>query len=487
MQGYRLGMIALVGLLVLGWISIMWAQEPQLLVLSELEERIAGELAVTILERNLTRQDLRLVPDERVSGIGRKLAAYSDRPHLQYTFAVIEGEMPPRAFSLPGGHVLVSRALLERICDTDAELAFILGHEIAHSALRHYADYALLDGQQAAYVRNLLQGRSQPLSLFAGDVPMLPENGAALPDAVSSDSRNSNSETAAMIVERILLPYMVKIRQLKEFEADQFGALYAIRAGYDFSGSFWVLRRLRQLYGEDFELEGLDGLMNLDAPAEAPEYPDILERLEQLELFRIKAVEVAKLFPLGRDALDRGDYREAALVFESILSLFPQSRTARIGLGVAYHLQYWDSSPGDDFLLAYPGALELEYTYLLERGPRDVDALRRAIDQYQQVLDVEPGNSYACNNIGVAWAELQQSEEAERALREALRLSERDFTMFNLGLLLVRKSGMVQDSAQQLRVKTEALALMEQYLGQIPHDAVAAEYVKTLHREIAEK
>ena len=182
-----------------------------------------------------------------------------------------------------------------------------------------------------------------------------------------------------------------------------------------------------------------------------------------------------------------GDYREAALVFESILSLFPQSRTAHIGLGVAYHLQYWDSGPGDDFLLAYPGALEFEYMYLLERGPRDVDALRRAIDQYQQVLDVEPGNSYAKNNLGVALAELQQSEQAERALRESLRLSERDFTMFNLGLLLARKHALTYDEAQRATLKTEALALINAYLHQIPHDAVAVQYVEELTGAEAEK
>jgi len=463
MRGYRPGFVGLVMLLALGFTGSMPAQEPQLLVLSEIEERIAGELAFTILEQELAAGGFRLVADERVSAIGRNLTTYSDRPHLHYAFWVIEGDMPPRAFSLPGGHVCVSRTLLEQICQTDADVAFVLGHEIAHSALRHYADYALLDGQQVAYVQDLLQRRN-PLNLLTG-------NPAAALDDVA----------AAVAVEQILLPYMVKVRQLKEIESDQFGTLYALRAGYDFSGGFQVLRRLQERYGEDFELEGFDDILNLDASLEsAGEHPDLSLRLEQLEYFRIKALEVARLFPLGRDALDRGDYREAALVFESILSLFPQSRTAHIGLGVAYHLQYWDSSPGDDFLLAYPGALEVEYIYLLERGPHDLGALRRAIDQYQQVLNVEPGNSYARNNMGVALAELQQAEQAEHALRESLRLSERDFTMFNLGLLLARKQARIQDPTQRTRLKTEALALMNTYLQHIPHDPVAAQYVEEL-------
>jgi Flp pilus assembly protein TadD len=191
---------------------------------------------------------------------------------------------------------------------------------------------------------------------------------------------------------------------------------------------------------------------------------------------------------MGRDALDRGDYREASLVFESILSLFPQSRTAHIGLGVAYHLQYWDSSTGDDFLLAYPGALEIEYVYLLERGPRDLDALRQAIDQYKQVLAIEPGNSYAQNNLGVALAELHQPEQAEQTLREALRVSNRDFTMFNLGLLLTRRyvsaPDETQHAEQETAFRTEALSLMQAYLRQIPHDTVAVQYLKELQEAL---
>lgn len=472
MRGYWFGkgwgMALVVVVLVNGW---CWAQEPQLLVLSEVEERIAGELAAVMLERHLAQRGVSIAPDERVARIGRSLAAYSDRPHLHYNFVVLEGDIPPRAFSLPGGRVYVSRSLLTEICQTDADLAFVLGHEIAHSALRHYADYALLDGQQTAYVQDVLQ-RHHPLSLFAG---------SADDDGITDDT------LAAAAVEEILLPYMVKVRQLKEFEADQFGTLYAVRAGYDFSGAFWVLRRLQRKYGGDVDIEAFEGMLNLDHAADADDHPGMTERLEQLELFRMKAVEVAELFPLGRDALDRGDYREAALVFESILSLFPQSRTARVGLGVAYHLQYWDSAPGDDFLLAYPGSLELEYLYLLERGPRDVDALRQAIEQYRQVLDVAPGNSYAGNNLGVALAELRQAAEAERAFREALRVAGRDFTMFNLGVLLTRKAAITHDASEKIQVQTEALRLITRYLHQSPHDTVAAQYAGELQERIIEK
>ncbi|MCP4711066.1 MAG: tetratricopeptide repeat protein, partial [Planctomycetes bacterium] len=138
----------------------------------------------------------------------------------------------------------------------------------------------------------------------------------------------------------------------------------------------------------------------------------------------------------------------------SILSLFPQSRTAHIGLGVAYHLHFWDSSRGDDFLLAYPGALEIENIQLL-RGTPDLQMLEQAVEEYRRVLAIEPGNKYASNNLGVALAELHRSQEAEDVLREALRLDSQDFVLFNLGLVLYQK----YQNGQQSETKAEAITL----------------------------
>lgn len=444
----RLWGILLVWLLLVPYKS--FTQELQILVLSELEERIAGKMAFVSLEHKLSGQGYVVTTDPEISAIGHAIAQYSDRPHLHYSFHVIEGAIDPQALSLPGGHVLLSRSLLDNICRTDTDIAFILGHEIAHSALRHYADYKLQDDQQVAYVKQLLQQH----------------------DLFETDEDLTSSEE----LHQILLPYMVKIRQIKEIEADQFGALYALRAGYPFSGGLSVLRKLRQLYGENFQLERNLLAPHPEMPSESSLHPTFSERIEQLELFRIKAVEVAKLFPSGREALDQGNYREAALIFETLLSLFPQSRTAHIGMGVAYHLQYWDSTPGDDFLLAYPGALELEYMYLIERRPRDLNALNRAIHEYQTVLDIEPGNVYATNNLGVALAEFSRQEEAEKVLRESQRLSNRDFTFFNLALLLRQK----YLETQQADIKHEAIRLMKSYLQLTPHDHVAMQYLEEL-------
>lgn len=422
-------------------------KELQLLVLSELEERIAGKMAFYIIKQTLNEQGYKIIRDPKISAIGRAVAKYSDRTHLRYSFYVIEGEVEPQALSLPGGYVFVSRSLIRKVCRTEDDIAFILGHEIAHSALRHYADYKLQGDQQVAYVKHLIQQH----------------------DLLQEEEKPKYAEE----LHEILFPYIVKIRRIKEMESDQFGALYALRAGYKFSAGILVLMRLRKAYGESFQLEKEEFSLDKGPFSEISTHPTLSERIQQLRLFRIKAIEVAKLFPQGRNALDWGNYEEASLIFETILSLFPQSRTARIGLGVAYHLRYWDSSERDDFLLAYPGSLEIENLQLL-RGSPDWQTLHQASEEYRKVLSMEPGNKYAANNLGVALAELDQLEEAEEVLRESLRLDTQDFILFNLALVLYQK----HLKTQQPELKHEAVTLIKQYLQLTPHDQVAVEYLE---------
>lgn len=431
-------------------------QEFQLLVLSELEERIAGQMAFNALEKTFSERGYQLTEDAKITEIGRAVAKYSDRPQLSYVFYVIDGNIAPQALSLPGGYVFVSRSLLEGFCQNDAEIAFVLGHEIAHSALRHYADYKLRGDQKVAYIKNLIQQH----------------------ELVSEIEGQKYAEE----LQEILAPYIMNIRRVKEMEADQFGSLYALRSGYEFAGGIHMLQRLLNAYGEQFQLESSADSKTEESPSDAATHPKISQRIEQLELFRLKAIEVSKLFPLGREALDDNKYQKASFIFETILSLFPQSRSARIGLGVAYHLRYWNSSPEDGFLLAYPGAMELEQLQLLRPGKPDMHMLQRAIEQYRLVLAEEPGNLYAINNIGVALAELNQQDDAEKSLRESLRVGQKDFILFNLALVLRQK----YSEKKQPEIKEEAVVLLRQYLQFAPHDQLAKQYLEELEHVAGE-
>jgi predicted Zn-dependent protease len=72
-----------------------------------------------------------------VSDIGLRLAKLSHRPHLPWTFTVVD-HPAINAFALPGGYIYITRGILPYL-DDEAELAGVLGHEIAHVTARHAA------------------------------------------------------------------------------------------------------------------------------------------------------------------------------------------------------------------------------------------------------------------------------------------------------------------------------------------------------------
>ncbi|HEX3235410.1 MAG TPA: M48 family metalloprotease [Gemmatimonadales bacterium] len=70
-----------------------------------------------------------------VSGIGKRIAAASERPNLPWEFHVVN-DASVNAFALPGGFIYVTRGLLGYVTN-EAELATVVGHEIGHVTNRH--------------------------------------------------------------------------------------------------------------------------------------------------------------------------------------------------------------------------------------------------------------------------------------------------------------------------------------------------------------
>lgn len=73
--------------------------------------------------------------NEYVNRIGQSVARLSDRSNIPYQFTVLDHPVV-NAFAAPGGFVFVTRGLLSAV-KNEAQLAAILGHEIAHVVERH--------------------------------------------------------------------------------------------------------------------------------------------------------------------------------------------------------------------------------------------------------------------------------------------------------------------------------------------------------------
>lgn len=74
--------------------------------------------------------------NELIQRVGKRIAEVANKPEYQWEFAVIEDEKMVNAFCLPGGKVAVFTGILKHT-KTDAGLATVMGHEIAHALQRH--------------------------------------------------------------------------------------------------------------------------------------------------------------------------------------------------------------------------------------------------------------------------------------------------------------------------------------------------------------
>jgi len=70
-----------------------------------------------------------------VDRVGARIAAHAGRPDLRFRFRVID-DPEPQGHSLLGGYIYVTTGALARL-RSEAELAALLAHEVAHAALDH--------------------------------------------------------------------------------------------------------------------------------------------------------------------------------------------------------------------------------------------------------------------------------------------------------------------------------------------------------------
>lgn len=99
------------------------------------EAKIGSEMHREILKEGALYDDAEL--QAYVTRVGERLAASADRPDIKFTFTVVDSP-DINAFATPGGYVYINRGLLAYL-SSEAELAGVLAHEIAHVTARHAA------------------------------------------------------------------------------------------------------------------------------------------------------------------------------------------------------------------------------------------------------------------------------------------------------------------------------------------------------------
>lgn len=176
----------------------------QLIFISEDKEITMG---VRAFREVLRQAPLATNPEvnELVNRVGRRIAEVANKPEYHWEFAVIYDDHTINAFCLPGGKVAVFTGIL-KVTQTEAGLATVMGHEIAHALQRHGAE---------RMSRSVLEQIAQ-LGAMAGAA-----TGAVRPDVVQG------LQSAYGI--GVSLPFNRK----QESEADLIGLRLMASAGYD--------------------------------------------------------------------------------------------------------------------------------------------------------------------------------------------------------------------------------------------------------------
>lgn len=99
----------------------------------EEEVRFGREVAARIIGRYSIYENNALL--RYVTLVGQSLVMSTNRPELEYHFAILNTE-EINAYAAPGGYVFVTRGAIQKM-QNEAELAGVLAHEIAHVAERH--------------------------------------------------------------------------------------------------------------------------------------------------------------------------------------------------------------------------------------------------------------------------------------------------------------------------------------------------------------
>jgi predicted Zn-dependent protease len=149
-----------------------------------------------------------------VRRVGSTISEAVNKPEFEWEFRVFDSE-EANAFCLPGGKVGVYEGLFKYVSN-DAELAAVVGHEIAHATARH-------GGERM----------TQALALSLGGAALA----YALKDQPSEDQQRWLLAYGGLSTIGVVLPYS----RVHENAADEIGLIYMARAGYDphAAVSFW--------------------------------------------------------------------------------------------------------------------------------------------------------------------------------------------------------------------------------------------------------
>jgi predicted Zn-dependent protease len=192
---------------------------------------------------------------EYVNRVGTFAAQYSDFPERRFMFQVLDSD-EINAYACPGGYILITRGAVV-FAQNEAELAFILSHEIAHVGFKHMMN--TLTKMNKKELEKAAEAGKAPKRIYANDkarmrpIPEESETGATLARYMAGSSTTMLSVLQAARAGMSVI-FEKGLDKDLEFQADREGEKFAVRAGYDPKAGRAYLDRMMRAKGVDNEI-----------------------------------------------------------------------------------------------------------------------------------------------------------------------------------------------------------------------------------------
>ena len=212
--------LAIVSLILIACYKAPVTGRNQLILLSAAQETQMGLQAFQQLSK---QEKLSKNPkyNAAVERVAKRIAKVSHSPNLDWEAKVFDEDKTINAFALPGGKIGVYTGIL-KVAETEAGLATVMGHEVAHATARH-------GGERVS----------------AGILAQLGAAGLAIA-LRKNDPKARNAVLQAYGIGAnvgVILPFS----RTQESEADRIGLLYMAKAGYDPRESVKFWQRMDQV------------------------------------------------------------------------------------------------------------------------------------------------------------------------------------------------------------------------------------------------
>ncbi len=339
-----------------------------------------------------------------VSGVGRGMVPGTHRPHLPYSFRVVNATYI-NAYAFPGGSIACTRGILTSL-DNEAELAALLGHEIGHVNARHTAEQ-MSKGQ----LSNILVGG---LSTVAGVAsPGLGQIAATLGGFGAG-------------------AFLASYSRDNERQADALGTDYLVKAGYGPDGMVGLMEMLNSLHKSK---PGAIELMFATHPMSDERYQTAVNAVRTrysasrgLPLYRERYMDnTARLRSItgaiqkmqkGDTALAAKKYSQAEAHYQTALRQAPNDYAGLVSMAKCQLIQK-KYSEGVRFArqakAAYPQ--EAQGHYLSGFAALNLKEYESAHQDFQTTQRLLPGNPTPLFFMGFAQEAMNHRPEAAREYR----------------------------------------------------------------------